>query len=97
MEDDEDDAYSRVLRQAVHDAVRAVLLHGHSPPEAASAERGVFGWLLAEHGLQAVLDAAEEMVSDLGEAFAAIASVERLEPLRVADGWYHDQPEPDVG
>jgi hypothetical protein len=68
-----DDVYSTVVRQAAHDAVRALLA---APPDSAAgtlALRKVTGWLATEHGDDAVRDLAEELAADLAEALAALA------------------------
>lgn len=90
-------AYASVLRQAAHDAVRAVLA---APPESATASmalRGVTSWLVRTYGPGAAQDLAEELAVDLAEAFDALSSVEGRHPLALLDAWFHDQPEPAAG
>jgi hypothetical protein len=90
------EVYAAVLRQAAHDAVRAVLA---APPDSvtgSAALRGVTAWLARAHGSAAVQDLAEELAVDLAEAFDALASVDGRDPLTLLDAWFHDQPEPDL-
>ncbi|HEX8518982.1 MAG TPA: hypothetical protein VF667_05270 [Pseudonocardia sp.] len=87
-------AYALVLRQAAHDAVRAVLA---APPESATASmalRGVTAWLVRTYGPGAAQDLAEELAVDLAEALDALSSVEGRHPLALLDAWFHDEPEP---
>jgi hypothetical protein len=91
-----DEGYAAVIRQAAHDAVRAVL---DAPPgslDGSAALREVTAWLLREHGPAALRDLAEELAVDLAEAFDALASAERRDALAVLDGWFHDHPAPDL-
>jgi hypothetical protein len=63
----DDEAYTAVIRQAAHDAVRALL---SAPPDSmtgSQALRAVTTWLAAEHGTAAVIDLAEELAADLAE------------------------------
>jgi hypothetical protein len=90
------DPYARTIRQAAHDAVRALLTASPDSPEGSAALREVTAWLAHEHGPAAVLDLAEELAIDLAEALDAIAAVERRDAVEVADRWFHDQPAPDV-
>jgi hypothetical protein len=88
------DPYSRVIRQAAHDAVRVLL---STPPDSVEASSGlgeVLRWLGREHGPHAVSDLAEELAVDLAEALEALAGVERRDPLELADRWFHDQAPP---
>jgi hypothetical protein len=88
------DVYAAVLRQAAHDAVRAVLA---APPDsitASAALRNVTAWLARTYGPVAVQDLAEELAVDLAEAFDALASAEGRDPLTLLDAWFHDQPAP---
>jgi hypothetical protein len=90
----DDSAYAAMIRQAVHDAVRALLT---APPESVSgslALREVTTWLAAEHGAAAVTDLAEELADDLAEAFEALAAAEGRSALAVLDSWLHDVPPP---
>jgi DNA-binding XRE family transcriptional regulator len=90
----DDQAYAAVLRQAAHDAVRAVLA---APPDSVTASmalRGVTAWLVRTYGAGAAQDLAEELAVDLAEAFDALAAVEARHPLSLLDAWFHDQPEP---
>src|SRR4051812_18921714 len=90
------DSYTRTIRQAAHDAVRALLTTAPDSPEGSIALREVTAWLAHEHGAAAVLDLAEELAVDLAEALDAIAVVEQRDAVEVADRWFHDQPAPDV-
>jgi hypothetical protein len=94
--DPDADVYAAVLRQAAHDAVRAVLA---APPDsvmASAALRGVTAWLARTYGPAAVQDLAEELAVDLAEAFDALAAAEGRDPLTLLDAWFHDQPQPEV-
>lgn len=86
--------YARTVRQAAHDAVRALLAAPPDSPEGSAALREVVAWLAREHGPGAVLDLAEELAVDLAEALDALAAVEQRAPLEVVDRWWHDQPAP---
>jgi hypothetical protein len=62
------DVYTAVIRQAAHDAVRALL---SAPPDSiagSQALREVTTWLAAEHGTAAVIDLAEELAPDFVHA-----------------------------
>ena len=90
----DDDVYAAVIRQAAHDAVRALLT---APPDSMAGSRAlreVTTWLAAEHGAAAVTDLAEELAADLAEAFDALAAAEGRPALAVLDGWFHDVPPP---
>jgi hypothetical protein len=90
----DDDVYAAVIRQAAHDAVRALLT---APPDSiasSQALREVTTWLAAEHGPTAVIDLAEELAADLAEAFEALAAAEGQPALAVLDSWFHDAPPP---
>ena len=81
----DDDVYTAVIRQAAHDAVRALLT---APPDSiagSQALREVTTWLAAEHGTAAVIDLAEELAADLAEAFDAVAAAEGRPALAVLD------------
>ena len=91
-----DQAYAAVIRQAAHDAVRAVLAAPADAPEGSAALREVTTWLVREHGPAAVRDLAEELALDLAEAFDALAAAERRAALAVLDAWFHDHPAPDL-
>ena len=90
------DPYALTIRQAAHDAVRALLTKAPDPPEGSAALREVTAWLAHEHGQTAVLDLAEDLAVDLAEALDAIAAVEQRDPVEIADRWFHDQPAPNV-
>ena len=66
--------YSRVLRQAAYDAVRAVLAAPPASVTASIALRGVTTWLIRVYGPGAAQDLAEELAVDLAEAFDALAA-----------------------
>ena len=90
----DDDVYAAVIRQAAHDAVRALL---SAPPDSMTGSRAlreVTTWLAAEHGAAAVLDLAEELAADLAEAFDAVAAADGQAALAVLDRWFHDVPPP---
>jgi len=89
-----DGAYAAVIRQAVHDAVRALLT---GPPDSLDGSRGlrnVTAWLAGGHGAAAMTDLAEEAATDLAEAFQALAAAENRPALAVLDDWFHDIPPP---
>jgi hypothetical protein len=86
--------YAAVLRQAAHDAVRAVLAAPPDSVTASAALRSVTAWLARTYGLIAVQDLAEELAVDLAEAFDALAYAEGRDPMVVLDAWFHDQPAP---
>jgi erythromycin esterase-like protein len=90
------DAYAAVIRQAAHDAVRALLSAPPDSLEGSAGLREVTSWLLRRYGPGAVADLADELAVDLAEAFDALAAVEGRDPLEVLDAWFHDEPEPDV-
>jgi DNA-directed RNA polymerase specialized sigma subunit len=90
------DLYARTIRQAAHDAVRALLTAPRDSAEASVALREVTAWLAHEHGPTAVLDLAEELAVDLAEAMDALAAVEQRDAVEVTDRWFHDQAAPDV-
>ena len=90
----DDGGYAAVIRQAVHDAVRALLTAPPDSLEGSCALRNVTTWLAAEHGAAAVTDLAEELAADLAEAFQALAAAENRPALAVLDGWFHDIPPP---
>ena len=99
----DDDVYAAVIRQAAHDAVRALL---SAPPDSiagSQALREVTTWLAAEHGAAAVIDLAEELAADLAEAFDAVAAAEgqarpgrprQLVPRRPAAAPHGTRPNP---
>jgi hypothetical protein len=88
------EVYAAVIRQAVHDAVRALLTAPFDSVAGSCAVRQVTTWLAAEHGGPAVTDPAEELAVDLAEAFDALAAAERRPALAVLDSWFHDVPPP---
>ena len=90
----DDGVYAAVIRQAVYDAVRALLTAPPDSPAGSRALREVTTWLAAEHGAAAVSDLAEELAADLAEAFEALAAAEGRPALAVLDGWFHDVPPP---
>ncbi len=90
------DPHARTIRQAAHDAVRALLTTPPDSVEGSVALRDVTAWLAREHGPEAVRDLAEELAVDLAEAFDALASAEGRPPLEVLDAWFHDDPLPEV-
>jgi hypothetical protein len=90
----DDRGYAAVIRQAVHDAVHALLT---APPDSVAGSRAlrkVTMSLAAEHGAAAVTDLAEELAADLAEAFEALATAEGRSALAVLENWFHDIPEP---
>ena len=90
----DDGGYAAVIRQAVHDAVHALLT---APPDSLAGSRAlreVTMSLAAEHGAAAVTDLAEELAADLAEAFEALAAAEGRSALVVLESWFHDIPEP---
>ena len=90
------DPHARTVRQAAHDAVRALLTTPPDSAEGSVALRGVTAWLAREHGPDALRDLAEELAVDLAEAFEALAAAEARPPLEVLDAWFHDDPLPEV-
>ena len=90
----DDGGYAAVIRQAVHDAVHALLT---APPDSLAglrALREVTMPLAAEHGAAAATDLAEELAADLAEAFEALAAAEGRSAMVVLVSWFHDIPEP---
>jgi hypothetical protein len=90
----DDGVYAAVIRQAMHDAVHALLT---APPDSAAGSRAlrqVTMSLAAEHGVTAVTDLGEELAADLAEAFEALAAAEGRSAWAVLDSWFHDVPEP---
>jgi hypothetical protein len=67
-------AYSHTVRAAAHDAVRTVLAQGPNSPHAATAVRHLVARLEEHHGPQFVQDMVDELVVELTEATAAIAT-----------------------
>jgi len=90
------DPHARTIRQAAHDAVRALLTAPPDSCEGSVALRDVTAWLEREHGPEALRDLAEELAVDLAEAFDALAAAEGRPPLEVLDAWFHDDPVPEV-
>ena len=89
-----DEVYAAVIRQAAHDAVRALLTAPADSLVGSLNLRAVTDWVATGGGPYAVRDLAEELAVDLAEAFTALAAVERQSALSVLDGWFHDVPEP---
>ncbi len=87
-----DEVYAAVIRQAVHDAVRAQLAAPSDSVTGSLGLRTVTDRLAAVYGAGAVRDLAEELAVDLAEAFAALAAAEGRPALTVLDGWFHDVP-----
>ena len=65
--------YSRAIRTAVHDAVRAVLAHGRSTTAAATAPREITARLTEQHGAAAARNLADELARELTAANSAVA------------------------
>jgi hypothetical protein len=65
--------YSRSIRKAVHDAVRAVLAHGRNTTAAATALRQITARLTEQHGAAAVRDLTDELARELAAANSAVA------------------------
>jgi hypothetical protein len=82
------DVYAAVIGQTVHDGVRVVL---GAPPGSRELHRVAAG-LGAEHGDEAVRDAAEELAVDLAESVEAVAAAEGRPALAVLDGWFPASP-----
>jgi hypothetical protein len=72
-------AYSHTVRTAAHDAVRVHLAHGANSADAATAVRHLVARLGEHHGPQFVQDVADELVVELAEATAAIATEDEHE------------------
>jgi hypothetical protein len=66
------DPYALTIRQAAHDAVRALLTSAPDSPEGSATLREVTAWLAHEHGQAAVPDLTEELAVDLAEALDAM-------------------------
>jgi hypothetical protein len=92
----DDDVYAAVIRQAAHDAVRALLAASSDSIAGSQALREVPTGLAAEHGAAAVIDLAEELAADLAEAFDAVAAAEGRPALAILDSWFHDVPPPPL-
>jgi hypothetical protein len=60
--------YSRTIRKAAHDAVRAVLAHGRNTTPAATALRQITARLTEQHGAAAARDLTEELARELAAA-----------------------------
>jgi hypothetical protein len=90
----DDGVYAAAIRQAVRDAVHALLT---APPDSIAGSRAlrqVTMSLAAAHGAAAVTDLVEELAVDLAEALEALAATEGRSALVVLDSWFHDVPEP---
>ena len=74
-------AYSHTVRTAAHDAVRAHLAHGANSPDAANAVGHLVARQGEHHGPQFVQDMADELVVELAEATAAMATEDEHEGL----------------
>jgi hypothetical protein len=72
-------AYSHTVRTAVQDAVRAVLAHGPNSPDAATAVRHLVARLGEQHGPQFAQNVADELVVELAEATAVMATEDEHE------------------
>jgi hypothetical protein len=92
----DDDVYAAVIRQAAHDAVRALLAASPDSITGSQSLREVTTWLAAEHGAAAVIDLAEELAADLAEAFDAVAAAEGRPAPTILDRWFHDVPPPPL-
>jgi anti-sigma regulatory factor (Ser/Thr protein kinase) len=71
-------AYSHTVRTAAHDAVRVHLAHG-ATPDAATAVEHLVTRQGEHHGPQFVQDVADELVVELAEATAAMATEDEHE------------------
>jgi len=67
-------AYSHTVRTAAHDAVRVLLAHGANSPDAANAVERLVARQGEHHGPQFVQDMADELVVELAEATAVMAT-----------------------
>ena len=67
-------AYSHTLRTAAHDAVRVLLAHAANSPDAANAVEHLVARQGEHHGPQFVQDMADELVVELAEATAVMAT-----------------------
>ena len=65
--------YSRTIRKAAHDAVRAVLAHGRNTTAAATALRQITARLTEQHGAAAARDLTDELARELAAANSAVA------------------------
>jgi anti-sigma regulatory factor (Ser/Thr protein kinase) len=72
-------AYSHTIRTAAHDAVRVLLAHAASSPDAATAVEHLVTRQGEHHGPQFVQDMADELVVELAEATAAMATEDEHE------------------
>jgi hypothetical protein len=72
-------AYSRTVRTAASDAVRTILAHGVDSPDAAPAVRHLVARLAEHHGSQFVRDVADDLVLELTEGSAAMATKDEHE------------------
>ena len=77
--------YSRAIRKAAHDAVRAALAHGRNPVAAETAVRQIAARLTDQHGARALGDMIEQLAHDLAEVTATIPSVSGRDGQNVAD------------
>jgi hypothetical protein len=67
-------AYSHTVRTAAHDAVRVLLAHGASSPDAATAVEHLVTRQGEHHGPLVGQDLADELVVELAEATAAVTT-----------------------
>jgi hypothetical protein len=65
--------YSRAIRTAAHDAVRAALTHGVDSPDTSTAVNGLTTHLLMQYGTDAGRDLVAELARDLYKARSIIA------------------------
>ena len=77
--------YSRAIRKAAHDAVRAALAHGGNPVAAESAVRQIAARLTDQHGARALSDMIEQLAHDLADVTTTTPSVSGRDGQNVAD------------
>src|SRR5918994_2358204 len=67
-------AYAHTVRTAAHGAVRVLLAHAANSPDAATAVERLVTWQGGHHGPQFVQDVADQLVVELADATAAMAT-----------------------
>jgi hypothetical protein len=89
------DPYAHAIRQAAHDAARALVLAEAGSVEGLVALRDVVSWLARCYGPDALRDLAEELAADLVDALQVLAANKGLTPPEMLDDWFRDEPERD--
>jgi anti-sigma regulatory factor (Ser/Thr protein kinase) len=90
-------SYSRMVRKAARDAVRAVLMHGVPSPDAAKAVRQLVAQLTEQHGTQFVRGLADALMVELVDATFAIATMNGDDEPPVEETRLYGDRRTDVG